>query len=59
MNEETERQGSKKKILEFETKISELEKTVIALLKGMKEAEEEIGEPLMPQGVYHGFDFTE
>lgn len=59
MADENERSSSKKKIQELETRISELEKTVKALLKAMQEAEDEIGEVLMPQGVYHGYDFTE
>lgn len=59
MSENDERVGSKKKIQELELKITELEKTVKALLKGMQEAESEIGEILMPKGVYHGFDFND
>ncbi len=59
MSEDIERSSSKKKIQELETKVSELEKTVKAILKGMQEAENEIGEPLMPKGVYHGYDFSE
>lgn len=59
MADDIERSSSKKKIQEQDLRIAELEKTVKALLKGMQEAESEVGEPLMPKGVYHGYDFTE
>ena len=59
MSEETERLSSKKKFQELETKINELETSVKALLKGMVKAEDEVGEPLMPQGVFHGYDFND
>lgn len=38
-------------------RVAELEKTVKALLKGMKEAEDETGEALMPAGNYYGMEF--
>ncbi len=41
----------------LKTRVEELEKTVKALLKGMKETENEIDEPLMPTGTYFGIEF--
>lgn len=51
---ETERVGAKLK-----SKVEELERTVKALLKAMQEAEKELGEPLMPAGVYYGTKFED
>lgn len=41
----------------LKTRVEELEKSVKALLKGMKETEDETGEALMPTGTYHGVEF--
>lgn len=44
---------------ELLNKVAELEKAVVALLKGMKDAEKEIDEPLMPEGTYFGIEFKD
>lgn len=40
-------------------RVEELEKAVTALLKGMRDAEKELDEPLMPEGVYFGITFKD
>lgn len=51
---EPERVGEKLK-----ARVEELEKTVKALLRAMQDAEKEVGEPLMPAGVYYGIKFED
>ena len=53
-NESIERIGANAK-----ARIEQLEKTVKALLSGMKTAEDEIGEALMPEGTYYGVKFED
>ena len=57
--DENIRQSHKKEVEALKKRVDELETTVKAVLKGMQDAEAELGEPLMPKGVYHGFDFND
>lgn len=54
MNEENPRAENKLKL-----RVEELERTVAALVKGMAEAEKELGEPIMPEGTYFGSTFKD
>jgi hypothetical protein len=49
----------KEKIDSLEKRVQTLETTVKALLEGMKDAERETGEPLMPTGEYYGIKFED
>lgn len=49
----------KKKNEELEVKVTELERAVKALLKGMKELENNQGEAFMPEGDFYGIKFEE
>lgn len=49
---EPERTGKK-----MEARVAELERTVTALVKAIKDAEDVTGEPLMPVGTYCGVTF--
>ena len=42
-----------------EKRIAELERVVKALLKGMQEAEKELGEAVMPEGSFYGVEFKD
>lgn len=59
MPEEIDRQGWKKEVAELKKKNEELEASIKAILKGMVNAENELGEALMPKGIYHGYDFND
>lgn len=49
---EPERTGKK-----IDARVTELERTVTALVKAIKDAEDATGEPLMPIGTYCGVTF--
>lgn len=44
---------------ELEKRVAELERVVKALLVGLKSAEDEIDEALMPEGEYFGHEFRD
>lgn len=43
----------------LKTRIEELERVITAILKGMRDAEKELDEPLMPEGTYFGITFKD
>jgi hypothetical protein len=61
MSDNEPRIGGKAKELidNLEKRVQVLESTVKSLLEGMKEAERETGEPLMPTGEYYGIKFED
>lgn len=58
---EPTRVGSKAKeeIEKLKTEVEELKRVVGALILAVKEAEDEVGEPLMPEGTYYGTTFED
>jgi len=59
--EPTERmtEKSKEKLAAIDNRVTELERTVKALLVAVKQIENEIDEPAMPEGVYYGETFED
>ncbi len=51
---DNERVGNK-----IKAEIKEIKDTQIAILKGIREIEKELGEPCMPKGTYHGIGFED
>lgn len=51
------REANSARIQKLHDDIEELKRVVTALIQGMKNTEDEIGEPLMPEGIYYGHKF--
>jgi hypothetical protein len=43
----------------LEKQVAELQRTVIALVEAIQNAEDEVGENLMPEGTYFGHEFKD
>lgn len=50
---------TKKEIEDLKVEVADLKRAVVAILTAIAAAEDEIGQPLMPEGIYYGKRFAD